>query len=888
MKALLSFLLLIFLLSENSFAVFDGGLVSKAKGLTSKHYVIDGEEISTAVQTLNFLGYQLQKTDNADTAKNFADTIIGIVSTGEGVGGLRTPASRRPLMNRPEKELTIGALTRAVEYLQLKGLFDEANLTARILEMFGRIRPEEPVKKHAAIVSSLMYGAHAKAVGIADFISAKMDWISRLPDGIRALLVDDTHWRHVTTYMLQDLQRYNEIEWQSVQEKYTRESESDKAIYGTFGPFVNYSAGITVPADLMSPETEALIDSLEKTYVPAKAIALMKVLQRCLMDAPLKSMGTPPERSRIIRAIVAIEKFRLLEVTAGGFDKMDPTALEYKDDSKDPENQAILMTLVSTVDNYLYHPSATLEDLKHRCFNYQTNDSLWPEVVRTRAKTLAVDEIINPELITAIDATKVAINQRQRIVLDQLLAKQQLIFQGVPEFDFVSGTFRVSHRFLHFIKSLGNGQCGYYSARYLNGKSEYTKKITDNLKDPGIRSLAEKLLYVGRTPSSVLAKRDIIPQIPDIDRIVRAINEAKEDTVREQGYRELAKLIGKPIAPDARMTIEIWEKEAKKEAADKAIEGNKASIEAEVKKAAEEKRVAMEAEINRILKDNQLVLNILDPEELARATKILEENKAAIEAEAKKIGEGKRKTEIRRILEENKAAIEAEAKEIFKNKQRNHLNKRLKLMGEDLHFILKGKDLSVYLPRVYEVMGKLDRLVLEQDQEPLFEELAQLIDPSISDLKEMVEKEIDKIDDGGYLEMGSNAEWMDQKFTFPLVTSLLNNDDIYVWIDTAKKTFHRSIYENRGTSLVNFVSARTLAPGSKPRRIHMYNTNGQGHYDKWVEADDYLDLAHALRHKKLMGLSDTAPPSFSPSSAMDDASSPSLKDDRAIRGYRSE
>ncbi len=876
MKTLLSFLLLIFLLSENSFAVFDDGLVAKAKGLTSKHYVIDGEEISTAVQTLNFLGYQLQKTDNADTAKNFADTIIGIVSTGEGVGGLRTAASRRPMMNKPERELTISALTKAVEYLQLKGLFDEANLTARILEMFGRIGPEEPVKKHAAIVSSLMYGAHAKAVGIADFISAKMDWISRLPHGIRALLVDDTHWRHVTTYILQDLQRYNEIEWQSVQEKYTRESESDKAIYGTSGPFVNYSAGITVPADLMSPETEALIDSLEKTYVPAKAIALMKVLQRCLMDAPLKSMRAA-ERNRAIRAIVAIEKFRLLEVTAGGFDKMDPTALEYKDGSKDPENQAILMTLVSTVDNYLYHPSATLEDLKY-LFNHQINDSLWPETVRTKAKTLAVDEIINPELITAIDATKVAINQRQRIVLDQLLAKQQLIFQGVPEFDFASGTFRVSHRFLHFIKSFGNGQCGYYSARYLNGKSEYTKKIVDNLEDPEIRRLAAKLLFIGRMPSSVLAKRDIIAQIPDIDRIVRAINEAKEDTVREQGYRELAKLIGQPVVSAGGLTKEKWENDAKKEAKDKIIEDNAAFIETKVKKALDESAVVIQVEA----------------EEMARKIE---------------------KAEISRILEENKLIIEAEAKEIFKNKQRDDLNKRLKLMGKDLHFVLKGKDLPVYLPHVYGIMERLDALKQQQGEERkkwpetlsgaaidevqeldsryelrselLFDELTRLIDPTSEDLKEKVLAEIDKIDDGGYLEMGSNAEWMDQKFTFPLVTSLLNNDDIYVWIDTAKKTFHRSIYENRGTSLVNFVSARALVADSQPRRIHMYNTDGQGHYDKWVEADDVFDLAHALRHKKLMGLSDTAPPSFSPSSAMDDASSPSLKDDRAIRGYRS-
>ena len=181
MKALFSSLLLIFLLSENSFAVFDSSLVSKAKGLTSKHYTIDDEEISTAVQTLNFLGYQLQKTDNADTARNFADTIIGIVSTGEGVGGLRTPASRRPLMNRPEKELTISALTKAVEYLQLKGLFDGANLSDRILGMLGKIGSEESAKKHAAIVSSCRYAKCAWNRTPMKFSQSKLHRRSPLP-----------------------------------------------------------------------------------------------------------------------------------------------------------------------------------------------------------------------------------------------------------------------------------------------------------------------------------------------------------------------------------------------------------------------------------------------------------------------------------------------------------------------------------------------------------------------------------------------------------------------------------------------------------------------------------------------------------------------------------
>ena len=141
------------------------------------------------------------------------------------------------------------------------------------------------------------------------------------------------------------------------------------------------------------------------------------------------------------------------------------------------------------------------------------------------------------------------------------------------------------------------------------------------------------------------------------------------------------------------------------------------------------------------------------------------------------------------------------------------------------------------------------RIRLALKEKPFHDRIAELL-VSPEELKKKTRAGIQVIDDGGWLEMGAKADWRAQDLTYPFIVSLLGNYEIYVWVDEGKLPLSEAIATDGVYKLVNYVSAKNEVPGSRPYQIHMYNTDGKGHYSKFVRAGDPAGMASAARHKK--------------------------------------
>lgn len=491
--------LVISFLSHNARAEVDQTLIDNVYAMTSPIFVKDGNTVSRPVQTLNMLAHELSLYPDERLATAAAKSIISMVAKGEGVrGGLRKATSGpRRFLNITEKEMVREALTKAADYLQQQNQLD-AFLGSEVMGMVG-VWDDVETRKHGSIVLSLLIAGREKLES-NDIATAKARAISLVPETANVLLaqvMDDTNWHSATAYLEapDPAYRYNAIEWKAITERQTLELSLDSA----------YATRIitALPIKALNPASQdadilnAMAEQLEQTLISEKALLLSTQIMESLKHAgtDLSSLINPASleqinfRKAVIRALTAVEKFRMLEIKLGGLDRANPTVFDYIN-GQDSESQAVLVTLVSAIQNYLYNPASTVLSLV-KLFGYQANHHSLAHL-EVKLKGLDPTLLITEELRENL-AIPIVTNHLQNILIDVENLKQKLRFFWMPTFDKASGTMAYYPTFIRYYGSSGaSNQCGFFSLGFTSRK-DAKEQIVDNLIDPEIYALADTI-----------------------------------------------------------------------------------------------------------------------------------------------------------------------------------------------------------------------------------------------------------------------------------------------------------------------------------------------------------------------------------------------------------
>ncbi|MBY0280950.1 MAG: hypothetical protein K2W94_02210 [Alphaproteobacteria bacterium] len=872
----------------------DQALIDNVYKMSRPAFEKDGNPVSRPVQTLYMMAHELSLYQEKARATAAAKSIISMVTKGEGIkGGLRKADSGpKRFFNKTEKELVRDAITKAADYLQTQNELD-LFLQSSIGSMID-VWNDDAAKKHGSIVLSLLTAAREK-VRETDIHTAKTYAGALIPDGADAVLaqvIDDSNWRSATAYMAasRPKHRYNAIVWKIMEDarsvELTRETESV------------YKARILkdFPIKALTPTTddigalEGMAEQLEQTLISGKALALSNQIMGCLKHngTDLRSMvsATTTEqknfRKAVIRALAAVERFRRFELEDGsGLETTAPKVLDYQNSSANPQSQAVLIALVTAIQKLIDYPLSSIDNLKD-FFDLQKNDSETDLALRGELKDLNADLVINPTFFPMIsEALKqhLPIVERQKILIDQQALEHRLIYEAVPEFNFETGEKTLVWRFLRKIRSEGDGWCGYYSFRNIkDSKSEYIRKIANNLHRPDVRTAVLSLLGIGNKIYTGI-KRKLADQLYDELRIATDQTPAQtamlleiQENLRNLEQHRLSletRLQEMRNLPDGRNQSAEGFYAQKNEAINKLLI-------AEHSRATEAKQKADDAKAKgQTLSDDEIRASETNQQNIA----LLNLVKTIKDLESQlKVLEDKLSASILNL--EHTAPL-------IKLASTGHLRQRIDSgiltdvqagIIQQIERITDKQEQAMRgrwpdgIPEHESEPARLLRESFEAKKVALYTELARTAEISDGELVKQMTAEIDAIDYGQYLNMGTNIAWRDQPFTFPYVYSSLMHSDYYVWIQTKNRKrwpghTQPSVYENGKYMLATLVSARDKYP-FPPHRVHLFNSNGEGHYDKWVEEGNgrleegdayYPDLADSLRHKKLYNLALTRP-----------------------------
>ncbi|RZI46469.1 hypothetical protein [Candidatus Finniella inopinata] len=748
-------------------AEFKQDILDSAMKMAEADYKIDANPVNKAVQAANFLAHDLKRESDPTRAKNIADTLLGLVSKGEGkgVGGIsETPA------NEGERGLMINALQEATRFLKEQDGLTEAALGAN-LKTFDKADKEHE-KQHVAHVSAIIFGAFKKHAGVLDSAAIKSDLQGILAGTawLKDYMTKDEYWKYVDAYLSKALERrvYNVKIQQEIDDLRAKEKKDDGEADYNHNDFVKSYVASLVQGDNPLKDLETLTEKLQETVIPEKAFQIARSMieklktkdfnfERLLAD----SEGMPT----VIDALIAIEKYRMLETRQSYLEKIDPPIFTYQNTKQSPESEAVLLAMVSAIQSILRNPDLTDDEVVDQ-FKYKIPKSpykavakggiTWSieleerrgedfkrpsyekalEMIRGGAIKNLISKLNLPQKVKDL-SRPLNISKVQKLEIDKEAMKQKLFYVHRPVFDFKKAVFVREPRIMYWVQSRGNGECGYFSLRHAQGYAEYVQQILDNLDDPEIYNRAITLTNLN----------------------------------------------------------EVVLLEAQK-----------------LEKSSAEKRSLQENE--------QL-------EKLGPYLKALEELQVKYEAESSK---------IERVPNPTKAEFD-----VMIATARDELETKIKrLQAEKEALKKKYNDLK----------------------HPHLVEIVKIVDPNHLRLIKQLIHDIDFIttQDGGNRGWYTNTAtdyWTLQPLQPDLISVILNGYDVYSWVPISAKRGRPSIVEDGQTALIGFTSPRKEFPALHPRRIHLYNQTGGTHYDKWVEAGDYADMAAALRHKHKHSLGDT-------------------------------
>ncbi len=400
---------------------------------------------------------------------------------------------------------------------------------------------------------------------------------------------------------------------------------------------------------------------------------------------------------------------------------------------------------------------------------------------------------------------------------------------------------------MRWVGSLGDGACGHYTLRF-PGRGEYISRIVDNVGEASVIRLAHSLagmgprIYGNLTPKN---KLDCIERLKNTLMALLALDpaggyQANLDSLlpEVQGGADYLSLPSKDlvVAELTQAIRVVGVARARRElihAAPKKILEER--IATQKKKTDAQQQLALAA----LLVDREADVKDLEASkaQLAALEVLVDPYDAALESVGKTLGE--MLTSFGRLDAGNLDAVKAAIAGIkaVEAESAIALDELVKDKGVASVQDLDGADRSEL------------RLGFAPKEKPFYDRIAELL-ASLQELKEKTNAGIQVIDDDGWLEMGAKADWRAQDLTYPFIVSLLGNYEIYVWVDEGKLPLSTAIVTDGVRKLVNYVSAKHGVQGSRPYQIHMYNTDGKGHYSKFVRAGDGAGMASAFRHKR--------------------------------------
>jgi len=749
-------------------ADFDQGILDRAVGMASDKYKIGGQFVAPAVQAANFLTEELRKESNPVTAKNIADTLIAVLSAGRGVGGIsETPA------NDGERPLMEGALRDAARFLKALEHDNQDKFAAAQ-------NPHE--QSHLARVTEIMQAAYADAVDSVDYNMGLQKEMTRL--------------RRLEVAADKDRNDYPEL----VQEIVDGAKAEGK------NPWV------------------AMTAVLKQTVIPEKAYQLARSIFVILKKNVDFSAAIP---ASVVDALIAVETYRMFETAQGNLNKVDPALFDYQGTEQSAESEAVLLALVSAIQDSLYNSALEPEDLI-RLFRYKINNHrLAKPAVRDAAKAMIEDGslagFITQGLIGRVRAMpgQMDIHAVQKLGIDAVAMRQALMFYSVPDFDM--GTLQKGDtppQFLRYFGSSGAGlQCGFFSLGFQSRK-EAIDQILDNLGEPEILAMADSNLRFGSDDIQAVMNdwvRFAGKQNPEIAKIllqerlvgVKKTLEGSRDTALAVGagersayQKEMAALTGKDI--------------------EKRVETAGAKLDRDMQVMARELSGRVQSYINLYAKKNKIDIE-----------KLKDDEKSAVYR--------KLHAEYRKL----KAQISVRAAEI------------------DAEFVQRKADIGIVgrVPdnRAAEV-AVLERPFFRRRAENSIK-LLQFIYPD-EDLRELVRQSMGEKFAVGELEFDPNPDWHLRVPTYPQMLAELNGYNIYAWVpksqfDRMQRAREASVANPIHTSedgeyiLVNYLNG---SPNGKD--VGLLNKGGY-HFEKRIPAGDYAGLARAVRHQKTYGVSDT-------------------------------
>ncbi len=761
----------IFLASLPVRAEFDQGLVKDALKMTSSSYKIGNDEVSRAVQAVNFLAHELTLEPDLVKAKNRAETLLAVLTKGEGVGGIRDTKHTRPQATEAERQLIIEALRLAAGYLGKEQCLSQIPETSQ-----GPNSHQDVVR---AIVNSF------------DDQPLPKTYNSRLHEAL--------------------LQ----------QQKTETEQDQQKDI--------NAQNGYGIKAGKANNSWESITQSLQKTVIPEKAALLSQVL-RANLKGTNGTQGVdfsgftenPSGYQNYLQALIVTEKYRLFETDQGDLKTTDPKLTDYANTNQSAESEAILLALVSAVHNYLINPASTVEDLI-RLYRYQKNNSKIKEDVRKAAKQLIethqIQKIITQNLLDKINQTKLKIFDVQKIALDQKAMNEHLLYYSFPLFDRKTSTITKQHKFLRYLQSSGASlQCGFFSLGF-ESRQEALDQILDNLEEPEIFVWADR-----NTAESAHIRR-----IMDI-----TVGDGYKTAIEIQTF-----LINQQI--QAKMN-------RLKELRDQAIFIDPS------KQGKEQKEVYNKT-------DNELQ-QIIDTKFLATFTQTAEKNAKAFAVE--------REDYLNLYAQKNNLNRNSSDFITRFQEEYNDLLKSIKLNNQKIdNEFEEARKREKFPPKVDEKDNETASQVslLRQPYELRMKtEDARLTSffYSPQEFKKVVQQSLNAKFSRGELEFDPNRDWSIDVVTYPQLLAILNNHNIYAWVTTS---LFQNLQRQRGASGATSIHATEdglyqlinyLEGGKKAKNISLINKSG-GHFEKWLDSNDYFHLARSLRHKQKYHLGNTRP-----------------------------
>ena len=579
-------------------AKFDQRIADSYIKMASEGYKIGPHGIAKPVLAAKLLAHELSLEADPAKAKDMADTLLSMLSTGEGVGGISlTPA------NDGERPLMIEALREATRFLQTQENFaaptdvlTEEQLAQKLKAFNTAAKDHE--KDHLAHVTAIVFSAFKKHGGITGLPTLKAD-LQRILDGttwLKASMNQEEYWRYVGDYLDRAVEQrvYNAALKKEIDMLRGIEETAEGGMDYTNQEIMMAYARSIVP-DAGSTLLKTLTNKLKETVIPEKAyqLACSMVLQLKRADFDFANLLTDPDRMPdALDALITIATYRMFETKQGYLERMDPSIFTFQNTAQSAESEAVLLALVSAIQSILRNPDLSDDELVAQ-FKYQIPKSpfkatgaLVITLERCAADALkesykkALELVKSGEIKTLFERlglskkVKVArlnIKKVQKLAIDAEAMKQKLFFVPMPIFDFSSAdgsALPIQPKFMRFVKSLGDGQCGWYSLRHPEGYAEYVQQILDNLDDPEIYRLAIHMTKAGADLFTKHEKKELhidADKQGKVDGIVVRIKQLQDKYAADtKKYRDAGgKILAQHASTVSNITIKLEEAKAR-------------------------------------------------------------------------------------------------------------------------------------------------------------------------------------------------------------------------------------------------------------------------------------------------------------------------------------